>query len=447
MILTRQQKLFRGNGSAPAVLSARETADAAISALSPAAWYRNGTNVVSSGGFASLWGDYAGTTLGLVLPGASGNYASVPDAGYLDLTDDLYIAVRVAAREYTPAVNNTLIGKWGPGTESWRLYINATTGVLVLILQGMGSYSSTAAPTCTDGTPYWILATRVRSTGKINFYQAADSATLPSSWTQVGTEVSGWTSALLSTSATLNVGASGAGEVLNGTIYRAIVKDGIDGTTVFDADFSAQSFGASSFTESSSNAATVTVNTSGAAPAHIGYARDLMQGTGTNQPAYAAGVLTFDGADNYMVASSWSLAQPTSIYYVLNQVSWTGSDHISDGTAANSGWVYQTGLTPNVSLYAGGSPAAANTDITVGAYKIVCVVFNGASSSIRANNNAKTTGNPGATGMGGLTLASRASVTAYGNIAVKELVIFGAAHNDATQSSVITALNNALTVF
>lgn len=49
--------------------------------------------------------------------------------------------------------------------------------------------------------------------------------------------------------------------MLSGTVYRAIVKDGIDGTTAFDADFASQTADALAFTESSANAATVTINT------------------------------------------------------------------------------------------------------------------------------------------------------------------------------------------
>ena len=182
---------------------------------------------------------------------------------------------------------------------------------------------------------------------------------------------------------------------------------------------------------------------------YSGNARHLVQGVGTKQPAYANGILTFDGVDNYMKASAFTLNQPVSIYIVYNQVSWTAVDHIFDGNTDDVAYFAQRsgGSAPEVSVAA---PTVLNggNGPAVGSYGISCVVFNGASSSHRLNNNAKASGNANVGNPAGFTLASIASGTfRHSNIGVKEIVIFGAAHNDATQDSVITALNNALTVF
>jgi hypothetical protein len=180
---------------------------------------------------------------------------------------------------------------------------------------------------------------------------------------------------------------------------------------------------------------------------YSGNTRNLVQATATNQPAYANGVFTFDGVDNFMAASTWSQTQPETIYLVLNQATWTSGDFFCDGSAAATAVMYQTGVTPSVSIFAG-TAAAANTNATVGAFHILCAVFNGASSSLKVDATAKTTGGAGAGNMGGFTLGSYAGgTTAYSRIDVKEGVVFSGAHDDATQSSVITALNNALTVF
>jgi hypothetical protein len=97
------------------------------------------------------------------------------------------------------------------------------------------------------------------------FYTSDDGV----SWTQLGTTVTtaGTTSIFDSTSA-LEIGSVslGSNNLLNGTVYRAIVQsayDTADNTTsaVFDADFSTQTADALAFTESSTNAATVTINT------------------------------------------------------------------------------------------------------------------------------------------------------------------------------------------
>ena len=178
---------------------------------------------------------------------------------------------------------------------------------------------------------------------------------------------------------------------------------------------------------------------------YSGNARHLVQGVGTNQPAYAAGVLTFDGLDNYMVASTWLQAQPVSIYIVCKQATWTATDRFFDGTTADSMAVTQITATPTIAP--NGVAGLSNGDLAVNTRGIVACVFNGVSSSIRVNNQTKVSGNVGATSPGGFTLGSRAGGGQQGNIAAEEVVIFSAAHDDATQDSVITALNNALTVF
>ena len=179
---------------------------------------------------------------------------------------------------------------------------------------------------------------------------------------------------------------------------------------------------------------------------YSGNARHLKQTTGTNQPAYAAGVFTFDGADNFMVASSWSMAQPVTYYLVGKQITWTNADSLVDGTTNETGLSLQLNASPSMFIYSG-SAVADNTNWAVGASGILCAVFNGASSSLRINNTAKTTGNPGALAMGGVTLGSRANASFPAHMEAWELVVFNAAHSDAEQNSVITALNNALTVF
>ena len=181
---------------------------------------------------------------------------------------------------------------------------------------------------------------------------------------------------------------------------------------------------------------------------YSGNGRHLVQGVGTNQPAYSAGVLTFDGADNFMDAASWSMVQPETIYIVFQQISWAAADRIFDGPITqNTGTLYQDTSTPSLNLWAGAA-IGVNANLAVGSYGIVCVVINNASSSTRVNNTTKVSGIAGANDMGGFRLARIGSTGPnYGNIAVKEIVIFAAAHDDTTQDSVITALNNALTVF
>ena len=102
--------------------------------------------------------------------------------------------------------------------------------------------------------------TRRNSDGRVQFFYAADASTEPSSWTQLGTDQ---TAAGTVTADTNNVYIgciSNFADHAAGKFYRAIVRSGIGGTTVLDIDFTSKQAGTNSFTEASSNAATVTVN-------------------------------------------------------------------------------------------------------------------------------------------------------------------------------------------
>jgi hypothetical protein len=207
---------------------------------------------------------------GLVLKGVSGQYASTPDAAVLDIAGDIDIAVRVALTDWTPASGGpqALISKRLNSNVSYSLFVRdaANSGKLLLETSGDGSTArnatSSVAPTVSDGQALWVRATRASSSGSTVFYTAPDSPTYPTVWTQLGTTISTPAGAIFASTANLVVGSQSAGTstMLNGTVYRAIVKDGIGGTTVYDADFNAQPSGTISFVESSSNAAAVTVN-------------------------------------------------------------------------------------------------------------------------------------------------------------------------------------------
>ena len=431
---------------------ARAAADSVISALTPAAWYRNATNVVQSGGFASLWGDYAGTTKGLVLPGVAGNNASTPNSSAVDITGDIDLICRCYVDDVTPAGTQAMIGKFAAGSDNY-MFVFTTDGKLGFWGTGDTDKRATVAASVTDRQIFWGRCTKNTTTGDINFYTAADSTTIPTSWTQLGTTVAGATGPRTAApTESLYIGArnSGTTSIMSGGVLRAIVKDGIDGTTVFDADFSAQSFGASSFTESSSNAATVTVNASGAAPAHIGYARDLMQGVGTNQPAYSAGVLTFDGVDNWMRPNTFVMASPVTVVMVVKQVSWTNDDRIMDGFNVDTSIIRQTTASPQIGAWGGTTYSSNSSSLAVGSRGIVLRVWNGASSVLRVNNQAEITDGTGTIGTtGGVTIGARGGggVADWANIALEEFVVFNSALDATNRSAVITALNNALTVF
>ena len=198
--------------------------------------------------------------VGLVLKGFVGQYASTPDTAALSITGDIDIQCKVSLDDWTPSADMAVVSKLGGSLYAYELRINPSSrpsfrwspdGVAV------NTATATANPSVTDGQPTWLKVTRNATTGDVIFYTSPDSST----WTQLGATVSGAAGSIYSSSNPLYIGTrAGTLDLLNGTVYRAIVKDGIAGTTVFDADFDAQAPGTISFVESSSNAATVTVN-------------------------------------------------------------------------------------------------------------------------------------------------------------------------------------------
>ena len=107
------------------------------------------------------------------------------------------------------------------------------------------------------------------------------------------------------TTAPLNIGNRRTGtDVSAGTFYRAIVKSGIDGYPVFDADFTQVPANALRMTESSINRAVVTLNTTR-------YATINRSTSGRKTVAVTQPTWLF-GTDDYMEVNNRYMAHSTS---------------------------------------------------------------------------------------------------------------------------------------
>jgi hypothetical protein len=641
-----------------------------------AAWYNardTASMTIDGSDRVSLWQDRSGRSdePALVLQGGSGNSASTPDSAAISITGDLDIALDVLATDWTPASAQVLIGKGTsvvPANLEYALQVNTDGTLTAFWSTGASTLSatSTVAVGATDLSRRAVRAVLDVDDGgdhTVTFY----TATTFGLWIQLGAAVtgSGTTSIQDSTNA-LAIGSftGGASGLFLGNVYRAQVRNGIDGPIVFDADFTKQPKGTTSFTEDSVNAATVTVNQSGDLPARITGERDLYQATVTKMPVYlpytgtnygwlggvngngfttpnsagitltgdlsfvcrvtldsvapsgfyvfgsqqpssgqfnwefylgnlasgtlrynysengssatvltasaslaSAGVaantevflgvyhdvdngaggndvkfywsadgttwtqigttrttagtvtrhastgqvavgaaalstltnplagrmiratlssgnafagsgtvvadfnpalytngttftaatgevwtlnggativdktkLYFDGSNDFLKAPPFALSQPTTVYFVGEQVTWTAGRRIIDGNAVNTLGLLQEGATPSVVLRSA-SAAASNTGWALSNRACIVALFNAAQSLIRVNLSSATTGNPGTNNAGGLIVGADGNATAnFANIAVSEIVIFAAAHDTATQDRVIRAL-------
>ena len=348
----------------------------------------------------------------LVLNGVAGNnYGWAPDSAALSITGEIDLRADIAATTYTPVINIDIIAKRSGSAGEYVLRINQTTGALSMFWYAgaaiQGPYNSTVTLPAAGVTAFqriWVRVTRTATS--VTFYTSSDGST----WTQLGDAVdSSAASSATDSAVALSVGASDA-NFFSGLIYRAQIYNGINGTLAFDANFTTQTKLAPSFTESSANAATVQILSTGATGARISGARDrYWGGLAATLPvltiAATGNFLTGNGTSTSMKSAPFNLPQPVTRATVLKQKTWTAGDVLLDGNSANSGAVVQTTSTPQINLNAGSS-VAGNTGLALNARAVLTQTINGASSALRVNRGTPTTGNAGATAPNGGTVFS-----------------------------------------
>lgn len=208
-------------------------------------------------------------------PGVSGNHVTLADSVPLSVTGDIDIRTRIAAADYTPAATDQIVSKV-TNTGGYEFSIKATTGVLNLTwweTDGtLRTQSSTVAPTVTDGDILWIRCTLDVDNGSseydLTFYTGGSAATPV--WVQLGDVVTGATgvSSIRGQGDLLSLAsrANGTSNLFTGAIYEVqIYSDLTETTKVVDVNFADAAEPFVTFTERSTNAATVTINTSGTA--------------------------------------------------------------------------------------------------------------------------------------------------------------------------------------
>jgi hypothetical protein len=173
-----------------------------------------------------------------------------------------------------------------------------------------------------------------------------------------------------------------------------------------------------------------------------GNGNHLVQANPARQPVVTAGainglpVITFDGVDDFL-NDAFTLVQPTTVFAVFRQRTWTINDYIYDGFASTGMGLSQRVATPGLSLIAGAA-AANNTNAALSTYVLTTAIYSGASSVLQVNNTAETTGNPGIGSGDGVTLAaSGGSSTLFtSDCEIAEVIVMGAAATASERASV-----------
>lgn len=203
---------------------------------------------------------------------ASGGRVYTPDAAVLDITSDIDVRVDVAAVDWTPPVVMLLASKsrdYGIATSNLGWYLTLQTGgTLQLTWSPTGAFgaalsaTSTAAVGATDGTRKAVRVTLDVNNGSggrdIKFYTAD---TISGTWVQLGSTVTaaGATS-IAAVAADVEVGTTddgspGTGSVGNflGKIYAFELYNGIAGTRVIGANFTALRAGDTTYLDNDDN--------------------------------------------------------------------------------------------------------------------------------------------------------------------------------------------------
>lgn len=167
-----------------------------------------------------------------------------------------------------------------------------------------------------------------------------------------------------------------------------------------------------------------------------GNGRHLVQATSTNQPKTGTrtlngrNVIDFDGSNDFLKSSAWTLAQPLT-YFVVAETDVAGNQLVIDrGTSGTPGGpILQRNSTGSWEAFGGTSLIGGTADLNP---HVFAAVFNGASSRLRVDG-AQVAGNAGAQSFsaGGITVGSSRTPSLYWNGHVAEVLVYAGALSTA----------------
>lgn len=271
----------------------------------------------------------------LYIGGSSSDYAGTPDATQNQITGDIDIRVDMAPNSWTAGTSGAVIGKDSVGGAGrvWQMGLTAN-GVPTFTWWDSGgalrgTFSASTAVSFTGNTRGWIRVTLDVDNGSgghaLKFWTSPAGTPV---WTQLGSTLSAgaFTTSMRNQSALVSVGSAGGSSANPAKFYRAQIRNNIldDGTgIVVDMNFSAKAFGANTFTESSVNAATVTL----AGTALVGDGRVTLASLTASSPTYlmlAGEIQSFD----YLAVQDVVSLLPYKFYAGTNSVNVSGNTNV-----------------------------------------------------------------------------------------------------------------------
>lgn len=284
------------------------------------------------------------------LQSVGSSYVSIPDSSATSWAGDFSIRVRLAADAW--AQTNMNIGAHettGSTGYAWGLNMNASSKQPTLGVSSNGTTVTTATSSAAvgfaDGAIGWLRVDWRASDGRTQFFTSSDVTNDPTAptWTQLGTNQTANVGAIFDSPAVTTIGAANTTNtpVFNGKFYRFTAYSDLTTTTkAFDVDFTTKTLGADTFTESSSNAATVTVN---GLSAQLGdgrvYINSALAGT--------AGTISKSGSNisiDYAVIKDSTVAGTTPGYAGANSRNVSGNTNWTFTAPANAARMLLMGI-------------------------------------------------------------------------------------------------------
>jgi hypothetical protein len=196
----------------------------------------------------------------LLLDGSEAACASTSDHVDLDITGDLDLRAEVTLDEWVvPSYNPYFVSKWAGAANEKSFVLWTYQGRLAIAWTTDGTTATSVTLASNDPLPFESGRHAVRATldvddgagNKVATFYYADSIDGP--WTQFDQVTSAGTTSVYASTESLAVGNldnDSSVPSLVGRVHAVELRNGIDGTVVADPDFTAESAGTTSFSDS-----------------------------------------------------------------------------------------------------------------------------------------------------------------------------------------------------
>jgi hypothetical protein len=175
-----------------------------------------------------------------------------------------------------------------------------------------------------------------------------------------------------------------------------------------------------------------------------GQGHDVTQATSGNRPTYRVNavnskpVVRFDGTNDYLKSSAFTLNRPTTVIVVAKSAVTTGTHTYVDGNSGADLYIYKNSTPSYVMDLSILSTATVDTG-----FHIMAATFDGTNSKWRVNGGAGVTGSASTSGAGAITLGAFGSgATNFLNGDIAEVIVYSTVLSLTDLNAVGTYLNS-----